>query len=59
MNEPIVSIDLIHQQARQAALKYSCINAACPYPFGTEAAIVFKRAFEAARAEITSKAPTV
>lgn len=57
MNEPIVSIDLINKQAQQAALKYSCINAACPYPFGTTAASLFKAAFNVARAQITKKAP--
>lgn len=48
MPDPIISIDRIEAQARQAAALYSDINDACPYPFGTEAARVFARAFRAA-----------
>lgn len=45
MSEPIVSIEKIEREAQAAALIYSDVNAACPYPFGTAAATEFKRAF--------------
>lgn len=49
MNEPIVSIEKIQREAQAAALIYKNVNDACPYPFGTQAATEFKRAFLAAR----------
>lgn len=39
-------------EARAAAAKWDDINAACPYPWGSPQAIVFKREFLAARAHI-------
>lgn len=45
-------VDRIKLEARQAATKYSDINAACPYPFGSPAAYVFTAEFEKARAEM-------
>ena len=49
MQQDIPHLDRIRTEARQAAAKYSDVNAACPYPWGTGAAIEFKREFEAAR----------
>ena len=45
----IHSINRIEAEAKAAALRYNDINDACPYPFGTTAAFVFKNAFNEAR----------
>lgn len=54
MTEPIISIDRIESEARAAARTYDNINDACPFPFGTRAANVFKAEFNRARAVITA-----
>ena len=38
-------IAAIQQQAVLAASTYTCINAACPYPFFSDEAHIFKHAF--------------
>lgn len=40
-----LDVAAIQQQATKAASTYTCINAACPYPFFTEAGHIFKSAF--------------
>lgn len=45
MNQPIVCRARIQQKARSAATTYNDVNDACPYPFGTEAADLFKAEF--------------
>lgn len=52
MSTPLSRSDRLRAEARQAAAKYTNINDACPYPWGTPAAIEFKREFMAARADI-------
>jgi hypothetical protein len=52
MPEPIESITSIEARAKAAALVYSDIKDACPYPFGTDAAHHFKAVFLEARAAI-------
>ena len=47
-------IERIQLEARQAAAAYKDINHACPYPFGTNAAIIFKREFHAEQGRIAS-----
>lgn len=47
--ETIISISRIQREALAAAQQYSCVNAACPYPFGTDAAHMFKAFFNQAR----------
>ncbi len=49
--DPIVSIESIAKQANAAAEKFTNVNDACPYPFGTEAGRTFKRIFESALVE--------
>ena len=49
MPEQIKPIAAIEAEAKRAALLYSDINYACPYPFGTDAAHHFKAAFNAER----------
>jgi len=56
LNDPINTRARIQAQARQAALKYADVNQACPYPFHTVAADVFKAAFSIARARIAQEA---
>ena len=51
MTEPIVSLTAIKAQAREAALQYDCINAACPYPFASAAGQEFKQQFLKAKQE--------
>lgn len=55
MTEPIVSIDAIKTQAREAAAKYTDVNDACPYPFGTAAGRVFKEEFLWVRSVLEQK----
>ena len=56
MPEPIISIERIKQQAREAAEEYDCVNDACPYSFYTQAGRVFKAAFQKERMAINSQA---
>lgn len=51
MDTNITSLERIRLEARQAAAKYSTVLEACPYPFGTGAAIEFTREFQRARDE--------
>ena len=46
----VYKIDKIKTEAREAAGKHTDINAACPYPFGSTAAHIFRTEFEAVRA---------
>lgn len=58
MSEPIISIERVQREAQAAAQRFSDVNAACPYPFTTEAGRVFKQAFVAARALLTNQEPS-
>lgn len=44
-------IDYIEAKAVQAAQKYTNINDACPYPFGSTSALIFRLAFAKALAK--------
>lgn len=44
-----INVEAIEAEAQKAAWLYKDINAACPYPWGSLAAQVFKKAFEDAR----------
>ncbi|HBH37609.1 MAG TPA: hypothetical protein DDX06_04410 [Curvibacter sp.] len=57
MDASITRLDRIRVEARQAAAKYSDINDACPYPWGSPAAIEFKREFAAAREALQAQPP--
>ena len=57
MDASITRLDRIKAEARQAAAKYSDINDACPYPWGSPAAIEFKREFAAAREALQDPPP--
>ena len=52
----IIPIARIEREAAQAAQQYDCVNAACPYPFGTSAGQLFKHLCLQAR-ESATKAP--
>lgn len=58
MTEPIVSIDVVKTQAREAAATYSNVNDACPYPFGSAAGKAFKEEFNWVRSVIEQKEAT-
>lgn len=49
--EQVIPIDRIEAEARQAAQRYQDVNAACPYPFGSDAGHAFAQFFKQARAE--------
>jgi hypothetical protein len=51
MSEPVIPIERIQREAREAAERYEDVNAACPYPFSTDAAHAFKAYFVMARQE--------
>lgn len=55
MTHAIYSIDKIEREAQAAALIYATPNEACPYPFGTTAAHVFKQAFLAKRGSMSAQ----
>lgn len=54
MTEPIISKERIKADAHAAARKYTNVNDACPYPFGTEAGRLFKAEFNFARASFAA-----
>lgn len=49
--EQVIPLERIEREARAAALKYSNVNAACPYPFFSDAGHAFQQYFKLARAE--------
>lgn len=55
--DPIIPISRIEQEAQKAAAQYRDINAACPYPFDTDAGRLFKEFFLLARENLTQTAP--
>jgi hypothetical protein len=54
--DPIIPISRIEREANAAALQYGDVNAACPYPFDTDAGRLFKQFFLLAR-ETSIKTP--
>lgn len=58
MDLEVTSLQRIQLEARQAAARYSDVNDACPYPWGSSAAIAFKREFLAAREALQNPQPT-
>jgi hypothetical protein len=59
MSEAIVNLEAIKAQAREAAGKFTNVNDACPYPFGTAAGQAFKEEFNWVRSVIEQKSSTV
>ena len=57
MPHEIISRSRIEREAIAAAKTYSDINAACPYPFGSDAAHAFTQFFNEARQAITATQP--
>lgn len=55
MNQPISTEQRITVEARQAAAKWNDINAACPYPWGSGAALIFKREFYAEQQRLVAQ----
>ena len=51
--EPIIPIARIEREAIAAARQHACINAACPYPFGSAAGRLFKQLYLAAQKNMT------
>lgn len=49
--EQVIPLGRIEREARAAALQYSDVNDACPYPFGSDAGHAFSQYFKLARAE--------
>lgn len=60
MPAEIIPLDRIRREAIEAAARYSDVNAACPYPFGTDAAHAFCSEFRTARAAVqASEGPSL
>lgn len=51
----IVSRATIERRAHELAQVYDNLVDACPYPFGSPAAMAFAEAFEQARAELAAQ----
>lgn len=49
--EQIIPLERVEREARAAARRYSTLNDACPYPFGSDAGHAFSQFFKLARAE--------
>ena len=45
----IIPLDRIRREAIEAAARFSTVNEACPYPFGTDAAHAFCSEFRLAK----------
>ena len=56
---PIITIPIarVEHEAQQAARQYNSVNAACPYPFDTDAGKLFKQFFLQARQNLTHLSP--
>lgn len=57
----VIPIARIEREAIAAARQHACINAACPYPFGSAAGRLFKQLYLAAQKNMmktTSSAST-
>jgi len=57
MNHNIISLTRLRREATAAARVHSDINAACPYPFGSDAAHAFTQFFNEARQAIATTQP--
>lgn len=51
----IVSREAIERRAQELAQVYDNLVDACPYPFGSPAALAFAEAFDKARAELLAQ----
>lgn len=51
----IVSREAIERRAQELAQVYDNLVDACPYPFGSPAALAFAEAFDKARAELQTQ----
>ena len=51
----IVSREAIERRAQELAQAYDNLVDACPYPFGSPAAMAFAEAFDKARAELLAQ----
>jgi hypothetical protein len=51
----VISIERIQQEAREAAQRYTHMNDACPYPFDTMAAALFRQEFTAQRLRLAAE----
>ena len=53
--DEVISIERIQREAKAAAARYSDLNAACPYRFGSDAAHAFCAEFNQARADAAAE----
>lgn len=54
----IISREAIERRAQELAQVYDNLVDACPYPFGSPAAMAFAEAFDKARAEVFAQEQT-
>ncbi|KQM68799.1 hypothetical protein [Xylophilus sp. Leaf220] len=52
--DEVIPLARIQREAQAAATRYSDLNAACPYPFGSDAAHAFCAEFNQARADVAA-----
>ncbi len=52
----VIPIARIEREAHAAARQHACINAACPYPFGSAAGRLFKELYLAAQKNMVKTA---
>ncbi len=53
--DEVISIERIQREAKAAAARYSDLNAACPYRFGSDAAHAFCAVFKQVRADAAAE----
>jgi hypothetical protein len=51
--EQVIPLDQVQREAREAAKEYADVNAACPYPFDSDAGHAFRAEFNAMRASLS------
>ena len=57
--DDIIPIARIEREAIAAARQHSCVNAACPYPFGSAAGRLFKQVFLLAQSNSSTTLTTL
>jgi hypothetical protein len=51
--EPILPVERVKREAREAAAQFADVNDACPYPFHSDAGRLFREEFARARTSTT------
>ena len=54
--DQVIPLERLEREAKAAAREHADINAACPYPFGSDAAHAFAQFFRQARKALATQA---